>query len=117
MNPSGRLAVFRIVLEHTVHLFVDHVVDRGAVIEFGTDLMGSGNESGHVVDGGNLGCRELRHEEILQFVLGWAWVGACRAGANNCGGQHRRGAGESACKGGNAGAHGRISVSSGPSAQ
>ena len=112
MDPCGHLAVFRILLEHTVHLFVYHGIDRGAAIEFATNLMGSGDESRQVIDGGNLICCELRHKQILQILLAWAWVGACRASANNCGGQHHRGASQSVCKAGDAGAHGRISVSS-----
>jgi hypothetical protein len=111
------LAVFRILLEHTVHLFVYHGIDRGAAIEFGTNLMGSGNEGGQVIDDGNLICCELRHKIILQFLLAWAWawawVGACRASADNCGSHHHRGAGQSVCKAGDAGAHDRISVSFG----
>jgi hypothetical protein len=113
------LAVFRILLEHTVHLFVYHGIDRGAAIEFATNLMGSGDESRQVIHGGNLICCELRHKQILQILLAWAWawVGACRASANNCGGHHHRGASQSVCKAGDAGAHGRISVSSVSSAR
>jgi hypothetical protein len=101
MNPSGLLAVSRIFLEYTVHLFVYHGIDRSAVIEFATNLMGSGDESRQVIEGGNLILFEQRHKLILL-----AWVGACRASANNCGGQHHRGANQSVCKAGDAGAHG-----------
>src|SRR6516164_10616273 len=112
MNPSGLLVVSRIFRKYTVHLFVDHGIDRGAAIEFATNLMGSGDESRQVIDDGNLILCEQRHKQILQILLAWAWVGACRASANNCGGQHQRGASQSVCKAGDAGAHGRISVSS-----
>ncbi len=44
----------RIGFKQTVHLFVYHGVDGGAPIEFGTDLMGAGDETRHVVEGGNL---------------------------------------------------------------
>jgi hypothetical protein len=70
--------------------------------------MGSGDERRHVIDGGNLFLFEQRHELILLL----AWVGACCASANNCGGQHDRGANHSVCEAGDADAHGRISVSS-----
>ena len=83
MNPSGLLVVSRIFLEHTVHHFVYHGIDRGAAIEFGTNLMGSGDESRQVIHEGNLILFEQRHKLILL-----AWVGACRASADNCGGQH-----------------------------
>ena len=101
MNPGGLLAVSRIVLENTVHLFGHHVRDRGAPIEFATNLMGSGDESRQVIDEGNLILFEQRHKLILL-----ARVGACRTSANNCGGQHHRGANQSVCKAGDAGAHG-----------
>jgi hypothetical protein len=104
MDPSSVLAVSRSFIKHTVHLFVNDGIDRGAAIEFGTNLMGSGDESGQVIDEGNPILFEQRHKLILL-----ARVGACGAGANYCGGQHRRGANQSVCK---AGAHGRISNSS-----
>ena len=53
--------VSRIFLENTVHLFVYHGLDRGAAIEFATNLMGSGDESRQVVDEGNLILFEQRH--------------------------------------------------------
>jgi hypothetical protein len=112
MNPSGLLVVSRIFLEDTVHLFVYHGVDRGAAIEFTTNSMGSGDESRQVIDEGNLILFEQRHKLILL-----AWVGACRASANNCGGQHHRGADQSVCKVGDAGAHGRLPISSVSSAR
>jgi hypothetical protein len=111
-NPSRLLAVSRIVLENTVHLFAYHGRDWGAPIEFATNLMGAGDESRQVIDDGNLILFEQRHKLILL-----AWVGACRASANNCGGQHHRGANQSVCKAGDAGAHGRISISSVSSAR
>ena len=90
MNPSGLLAESRIVLEDPVHLFVYHGIDRGAAIEFFTNLMGSGNESRQVIHDGNLILFEQRHKLILLILL--AWVGACRASADNCGArdEHRR---------------------------
>jgi hypothetical protein len=106
MNPSELLAVSRILLEYAVHLFVYHGIDRFAAIEFATNLMGSGDESRQVVHEWDLILLEQRHKLILL-----AWVGACRAGANNPGGQHHRGANQSVCKAGDAGAHGRISIS------
>jgi hypothetical protein len=112
MNPSGLLAVSRIFLEYTVHLFVYHRIDRGAPIEFGTNLMGSGDESRQIIDEGNLILFEQRDKLILL-----AWICACRASANNCGAQHHRGANQSVYKAGNAGAHGRISISSVSSAR
>src|ERR1700722_7116181 len=112
MNPSGLLVVSRIFLEHTVHLFVYHGIDRDAGIEFATNLMGSCDESRQVIDDGNLILFEQRHKLILL-----AWVGACGASANNCGGEHHRGANQSVCKAGDAGAHGRTSISSVSSAR
>jgi len=112
MNPSGLLAVSRIFRINTVHLFVDHGIDRGAAIEFATNLMGSGDEGRQVIDDGNLILCEQRHKLILL-----AWVGACRAGASNCGGQNHLGANQTVCKPGDAGAHGRISISSVSSAR
>src|ERR1700684_2961625 len=112
MNPSGLLAVSRIFLEHTVHLFVYHGIDRGAAIEFATNLMCSGDESRQVIHEGDLILFEQRHKLLLL-----AWVGGCRASANNCAGQHHRGANQSACKAGDAVAHGRISISSVSSAR
>ena len=115
MNPSGLLAQSRVVLEYAVHLFVYHLVDRSAAIEFATNLMGSGDESRQVIDEGNLILFEQRHKLILLILL--AWVGACRAGAENCGGQHHGGVNQSVCEAGDAGAHGGISISSVPSAR
>ena len=65
--------------------------------------MGSGDDTSHltVIDGRNLFLFEERKKLILL-----AWVGACRASANNCGGQHHRGANQSVRKAGDAGAHG-----------
>ena len=103
INPSGLLAESRIFLKHRVHLFVDHGVDRGAVIEFFTNLVGSGDERRQIIDEGNLILFEQRHKLILLVLL--AWVGACRAGAKNCGSQHHRSADQSVCKAGNAAAH------------
>jgi hypothetical protein len=77
--------------------------------------MGSGDESRQVIDEGNLILFEQRHKLILLILL--AWIGACRASANNCGGQHHRGANQSVCKAGDAGTHGRISISSMSSAR
>jgi hypothetical protein len=71
--------------------------------------MGSGDESRQVIDDGNLIFFEQLHKLILL-----ALVGACRASANNCGGQQHRGANQSVCKVGDAGAHGRISIPSVP---
>jgi hypothetical protein len=112
VNPSGLLVVSRIFREYAVHLLVYHGIDRGAAIEFATNLMGSGDESRQVIDDGNLILFEQRHKLILL-----AWIGACRASANNCGGQHHRGANQSVCKAGGAGTHGRISISSVSSAR
>src|SRR5246127_3489850 len=112
MKPRGLLAQSRVGLEYAVDLFVYHLVDRSAAIEFATNLMGSGDESRQVIDEGNLILFEQRHKLILL-----AWVGVCRASANNCGGQHRRGANHSVCKAGDAGAHGRISIPSVSSAR
>jgi hypothetical protein len=47
-------------------------LDRGTAIEFATNLMGSGDERRHVIDGGNLFLFEQRHKLILLL----AWVGA-----------------------------------------
>src|ERR1700733_3290754 len=76
--------------------------------------MGSGDDTSHVTvtDGRNLFLFEQRHKLILL-----AWVGACRASANNRGGQHHRGANQNVYKAGDAGAHGRISISSVSSAR
>ena len=93
MNPSGLLVVSRILREYNVHLFVYQGIDRGAAIEFATNLMGSGDESRQVIDDGNLICFELRHKKLILLV----WVGASRASANNCGGHHHRGAKQSLC--------------------
>ena len=51
--------------------------------------MGSGDDTRHltVIDGRNLFLFEQRQKLILL-----AWVGAGRPSANNCGGQHYRGA-------------------------
>jgi hypothetical protein len=67
-----------------------------------TYLVSSGDESRHltVTGGRNLFLSEQRHKLIVL-----AWVGARRASANNCGGQHHRGANQSVCKAGDAGAH------------
>jgi hypothetical protein len=64
--------------------------------------MGSGDDASHltVVDGWNLFLFEQCHKLIL------ARVGACRASANDCGGQHHRGANQSVCKAGDTDAHG-----------
>jgi hypothetical protein len=66
-------------------------------------LMGSGDDTRHltVIDGRNLFLFEQRQKLILL-----AWVGARRASANNCSGQHHRSANQSVCKPGDAGAHG-----------
>src|ERR1700742_2809907 len=87
----------------TVHLFVDHGVDRGAAVELATNLLCPGDDTRHltVIYRWNLFLCEQRQKLILL-----AWVGACRAGANNGGGQHHRGANQSACKAGDADAHG-----------
>jgi hypothetical protein len=114
-NPSGLLSVSRIVLEDTVHFFVYHGRDRDAAIEFATNLMGSCDESRQVIHERNLILCEQLHKLILLILL--AWVGACRASTNSCGGQHHRGANQSVGKSGDAGAHGRISISSASSAQ
>src|SRR6202046_5518693 len=98
MNPSGLLAVSRIFLEHTVHLFVYHGIDRGAAIEFATNLMGSGDESRQVIHERNLILFEQRHKLILL-----AWVGACRASANYRGGPPHRGHKQKGCNVGDGG--------------
>jgi len=65
--------------------------------------MGSSDEPRHIIDSGNLFLFEQRHKLILL-----AWVCACRASANNCGGQHHRGANQSGYEATDVGAHGRI---------
>jgi len=92
----------RIGIKQTVHLFAHHGVDRGAAIEFATDLMRSVDETRHVIEGGNLFLLQQPHKLILLL----AWVGACRASTNNCGGHYHRGADQSVLKAGDAGAHG-----------
>jgi hypothetical protein len=94
----------RIVPKREVHLVVYHGLDRCAAIEFATNLMGSGDETRQVIDGGNLFLFEQRHKLILL-----AWVGACRASANNCGGQHHQGVNHSIRKADDSGAHGSVS--------
>ena len=68
MNPSGLLVVSRIFRKYTVHLFVDHGIDRGAAIEFATNLMGSGDEGRQVIDDGNLILCERRYTMRLGDV-------------------------------------------------
>ncbi len=53
--------------------------------------MGAGDEPRYVIDGGNLFLLEQRQKLILLL----AWVGTCRASADDCGGQHRRGTNQS----------------------
>ena len=74
----------------TIHLLVYRGLDRGAAIEFATNLMGPPDDTRHVINGGNLFLFEQRHKLVLL-----AWVGACPASANNCGGQHHRDANQS----------------------
>ena len=93
----------RIVPKSTIHLFVGYGLDRGAPIEFATNLMGSSDEPRHIIDSGNLFLLEQRHKLILL-----AWVCTCGASANNCGGQHHRDANQSGGATTDASAHGRI---------
>jgi hypothetical protein len=69
--------------------------------------MGAVDDPRHVIDGGNLFLFEQR-----QKLLILSRVGTCCATANNRGGQHYRSANQSVCEAGDAGAHGRISISS-----
>ena len=65
--------------------------------------MGSGDDTSDltIIDGRNLFLFEQRQKLILL-----AWVGACRASANYCSGQHRRSGNQNVCKAGDASAHG-----------